>query len=195
MSEHWLNGVLDLLNAETTNLRELAKLANADPRTFYLGANLEGVNISGQDLRGMRFSEAELGRVIANRATKLDDDLVPWLGVYVAESNSKDLSFLEWALDWNKRWQQLLDDEPREALADEATEKLTTHEPDNEVWLWIWQRLWSFERRDDPRRILLYEAAINFLAKLIVEVGATIKTPPPEPPRRAGWWSRRFGGG
>ena len=55
MSEHWLDKVIEILNAETSDLRELAKLAGGDPRTFYRGVELRSLETAGQDLTGMEF--------------------------------------------------------------------------------------------------------------------------------------------
>jgi hypothetical protein len=57
---HWLQKVVDILNADTSNLRELARLAGGDPKTFYRGANLEGVDVENQNLQGMEFTDPNL---------------------------------------------------------------------------------------------------------------------------------------
>lgn len=54
---HWLDKVITILDAETSNLRELARLAGGDPRTFYKGINIEKLDLTGQDIEGMEFSE------------------------------------------------------------------------------------------------------------------------------------------
>jgi hypothetical protein len=56
---HWLDKVITLLQARTSNLRELAELAGEDPRTFYRGISLNEVDIEGQDLSGMEFERYE----------------------------------------------------------------------------------------------------------------------------------------
>jgi hypothetical protein len=48
--------VVFLLDAPTSNLRELARIAGGDPKTFYLGVNVDDLDLTGQDLRGMEFS-------------------------------------------------------------------------------------------------------------------------------------------
>lgn len=52
---HWLNKVVELLEADTSNLRELARLAGGDPSTFYRGVNFDRVDAAGQDVSGMLF--------------------------------------------------------------------------------------------------------------------------------------------
>jgi hypothetical protein len=49
--------VLEILQAETSDLRELARLAGGDPRTFYIGVSRSELELEGQDLEGMEFSD------------------------------------------------------------------------------------------------------------------------------------------
>jgi hypothetical protein len=56
---HWLDKVVTLLQAQTSNLRDLAELAGEDPRTFYRGVKLSELDIEGQDLTGMEFESYE----------------------------------------------------------------------------------------------------------------------------------------
>jgi hypothetical protein len=53
---HWLEKVVVLLQAETGDLRELARIAGADPRIFYRGVDLHDLDLGGQDIEGMEFS-------------------------------------------------------------------------------------------------------------------------------------------
>jgi (p)ppGpp synthase/HD superfamily hydrolase len=52
---HWLDKVVKILNASTGDLRELAQLAGYDPKTFYAGTVMDGVDVCGQDLSGMNL--------------------------------------------------------------------------------------------------------------------------------------------
>lgn len=54
---HWLDDVLLLLQADTSDLRELARLAGADPKTFYRGVDRSNLDLAGQDVEGMEFSD------------------------------------------------------------------------------------------------------------------------------------------
>lgn len=56
-----------LLNSDSTSLKELAQLSGRDIFTFYNGASLVGLDLTGQDLIGLNFDKADL------RSTKLDD--------------------------------------------------------------------------------------------------------------------------
>lgn len=53
---HWLDMVTTLLQANTSDLRELARLAGADPKTFYKGIEIGRLDLAGQDIEGMEFS-------------------------------------------------------------------------------------------------------------------------------------------
>lgn len=70
---HWLDKVLELLRHETSDLRVLAKVAGADVRTFYRGIKLDGVDICGQDVRGIEFDAEELAKVHFDHSTRLDE--------------------------------------------------------------------------------------------------------------------------
>lgn len=70
----WLDRVEAILRATTGDLRELAKIGGADPKTLYIGTSLNGVDIRGQDLRGMTFTQLELTKVIRDESTKIDLD-------------------------------------------------------------------------------------------------------------------------
>jgi len=56
---HWLEKVLLLLRAPTSDLKALAELAGDDPRTFYRGIDLDDLEIEGQDLTGMEFGDVD----------------------------------------------------------------------------------------------------------------------------------------
>lgn len=68
--KHWLDHVVDLLEADTLDLRELALKSRDDPTNFYVGASMMGVDLRGQDLRGLRFSD--LNGAITDETTRLD---------------------------------------------------------------------------------------------------------------------------
>jgi hypothetical protein len=58
MSSDWQRTVIQLLLADTSDLRNLATIAGADYRTFYRGANFRSADLSGQDLAGLDLSGA-----------------------------------------------------------------------------------------------------------------------------------------
>jgi hypothetical protein len=55
---HWLDKVIVLLQANTADLRELARIAGGDPKTFYRGIHLDELDTAGQDLTGMEFNQS-----------------------------------------------------------------------------------------------------------------------------------------
>jgi len=52
---HWSKVVTNLLEADTKDLRQLAKIAGHDPATFYRHTSVAELNLSTQDLTGMEF--------------------------------------------------------------------------------------------------------------------------------------------
>src|SRR4051812_43347157 len=74
---HWLDGVLLLLQADTSDLRELARLAGGNPKTFYRGANLDGVDISGQDVGDMEFTRFSSAQTTVDETTKIEATYKP----------------------------------------------------------------------------------------------------------------------
>lgn len=57
-SDDWLDTVATILAAKTHSLRELARLANADPITFYEYTSSHELDLNDQDLSGMVFKGA-----------------------------------------------------------------------------------------------------------------------------------------
>jgi len=69
---HWLQVAATLLLSDVSDLKALAKLASGDPHNFNLGTPLDGVNICGQDLRGMQFTGIDSAAVLFDDLTELD---------------------------------------------------------------------------------------------------------------------------
>jgi len=67
--EDLMDVVERVLTADTADLRELALIANADPRTLYIGTSLDGVDLRGQDLRGMLLPNLDRAKVRTDAAT------------------------------------------------------------------------------------------------------------------------------
>ena len=76
---HWLDTVVTLLCAEISDLRELAKIAGRDPKTFYTGANVGKLEISDQDLRGIALSNFATHRIIKIRDSRQAEERVTLL--------------------------------------------------------------------------------------------------------------------
>lgn len=55
-----LSKAMDILFAEASDLKSLAKISSLSPATFYRYANLRGLDLSGQDLSGMNFDWSDL---------------------------------------------------------------------------------------------------------------------------------------
>jgi len=70
----WLARVERILTARTHDLRQLAKLADLDPETMYVGTRLDGADLRGQDLRGMRLTHLDRDAIQIDDQTRLDID-------------------------------------------------------------------------------------------------------------------------
>lgn len=69
---HWLAKVEAVLRADTGDLRKLAEIGGEDARTLYIGTSMDGVDLSGQDLRGMKFTRLDPAKVRMDSNTQLD---------------------------------------------------------------------------------------------------------------------------
>jgi hypothetical protein len=162
---HWLQTVVDLLQAPTTDLRELAKLAGANPKVFYRGARFrDGLDISGQDLRGMEFTDLDITKVTTDARTRVDpryagpnqhqpkgnrETLGPEVQTYDGQYSN-----------WLGTWTSARTGSEREAAAQEGEALLSSTQsilpPE---WPIIWHKIWLAERRNSDRRKRLLELA------------------------------------
>lgn len=69
---HWSETVKVILQSRSANLRELAGLANADPRKFYAYQSLAGCDLRGQDLAGMDLTDCEIEKALIDKQTIID---------------------------------------------------------------------------------------------------------------------------
>ncbi|WP_342251385.1 pentapeptide repeat-containing protein [Sphingomonas sp. OTU376] len=58
--EDGISRVMRILSSKSKSLRELAALSEREVFDFYRGANLVGLDLSQQDLRGMNFDDADI---------------------------------------------------------------------------------------------------------------------------------------
>lgn len=75
----WLSTVRDIANSNTGDLRALAQIAGGDPEYFYVTTSLDGADIRGQDLSGMKFGPTNLENVLLDLNTKIDSS--PEIGI------------------------------------------------------------------------------------------------------------------
>ena len=76
---HWLAKAIEILQADTLDLRTLAILAGGNPTVFYRGADLTNADLRGQDLRDMSFKGAILEGVLIDSETLMDPALIAQL--------------------------------------------------------------------------------------------------------------------
>lgn len=60
-----------ILEADTIDLRRLAEIGGGDPATFYVGTRLDGVDVRGQNLEGMKLTGLDPGKVRKDEETVL----------------------------------------------------------------------------------------------------------------------------
>jgi hypothetical protein len=65
---HWLDGVVDILTADATDLRELMVIGKGRPETFFVGFDLRKLDLRGMDLSGLNFRAARI-----DTTTKIDE--------------------------------------------------------------------------------------------------------------------------
>jgi len=68
---HWLEVVVTLLQSNTTDLRKLAILAGGNPETFYIGTDLEGLDLDDQDFTNMDFGAEQNARLLVKMLKKV----------------------------------------------------------------------------------------------------------------------------
>jgi hypothetical protein len=99
---HWLERVVLLLNASTSDLRALAELVGEDPKTFYRGINLGDLEVEGQDLTGMEFGDFEDG-VVANDNYLTDPNKIAVSISRVSRQEERISMIIDWILRDRRR--------------------------------------------------------------------------------------------
>lgn len=75
--QHWSYTIIKILEADTINLRDLAVIAGGNPIDFYVGTSINGVDVTNQDLRGMKFTHVDTSKIHKNNNTIFDPDAIP----------------------------------------------------------------------------------------------------------------------
>src|ERR1700733_5409808 len=71
---HWLEKVIVIVSSDSLDLRTLAISAGGDPRDFYIGADMSGADLRGQNLLGMAFTNFDPKMVQIDDNTQLDPE-------------------------------------------------------------------------------------------------------------------------
>lgn len=69
---HWLDPIENIWRCNSFNLLDLAQTVTDDVNSFYEGANLNGVDVSGQNLIGLSFEGAKLEGIQMDPLTRSD---------------------------------------------------------------------------------------------------------------------------
>jgi hypothetical protein len=65
--------ITDIVLSEDNDLRKLAEIAEANPKTFFRGCNMNGVDLRGTDLRGFDLTGVSAENCSVNFETKIDE--------------------------------------------------------------------------------------------------------------------------
>ncbi|MGH6977884.1 MAG: hypothetical protein ACRED4_01100, partial [Brevundimonas sp.] len=71
MSDDFMTRLERILEADTIDLRRLAEIGGGDPAHFYVGTNLDGVDVRGQNLEGMKLTGLTPAKVRKDEETQL----------------------------------------------------------------------------------------------------------------------------
>jgi len=71
--------LVDILLFEDNDLRKLAEIAEANPKTFFRACDMSGTDLRGTDLRGFDLTDSVFDGVQTNHATKVDDEFERYL--------------------------------------------------------------------------------------------------------------------
>lgn len=66
--------IADIVFSEHNDLRRLAEIAEANPKTFFRACNMSGTDLRGTDLRGFDLTDCMFDGVQYNNDTKVDDE-------------------------------------------------------------------------------------------------------------------------
>lgn len=92
---HRLDKVIVLLCADTADLRELALIAGRDPRTFYHGIDPEDLDLAGQDVEGIEFTDITFERIEEIRRARAKGERLAMLIDMILQDRSRGLEIIE----------------------------------------------------------------------------------------------------
>ena len=75
-----------IADARSLALRHLAKIAGADPDTFFVAADFQGLDLSGQDLSGFNLSHANFSGIKISATTIVDREFFPQIASAALDS-------------------------------------------------------------------------------------------------------------
>lgn len=95
MSPTFSEAIIRILTSDSADFRELARIGGADPKSMYIGTIMDGADVRGQDLRGMKFTALDPSSLKRDNSTRFDDNSVeqpPAPAVFVPDERlAKDI--------------------------------------------------------------------------------------------------------
>ncbi len=94
---HWLDKLWLISDSRSIDLKQMATMLDADPRTFYRGQDLTSCDLRGQDLSEMDLTGCNIEKALIDSATKISpifDPRVFAVSDYIAISISRDMNKL-----------------------------------------------------------------------------------------------------
>jgi hypothetical protein len=126
---HWWDMVVTLLCAETKDLRELARIAGANPKTFYHGVDPANLDLVGQDLNGIEFRVISAEETEKIRSATTKEERLSMLLDSILQNRSNGLQILDnydldkssYANDALKELRKVLTNEPKNRRVDNVS--------------------------------------------------------------------------
>ena len=120
-----MDKVIDLLCADTADLRELAIMAGANPKTFYHGINPGDLDLTGQDLEGIEFTNVTSKRIDKIRKAKAKEERLAMLLDSIIQNRSNGVKIIDgYESDKSKYGNAALQELRNAVIREAASEKI-----------------------------------------------------------------------
>ena len=156
---HWLGKIIELLSADTADLRELALIAGGNPLVFYRGIDPKDLDLSGQDLRGIEFKNVNQDYINIIKQKQPKEQRLCMLLDSIIQNRSSGLKIIEMYGQSNSGYEHLSIGELYRALSLE----LETKKVDNISLVRAMRRPLSHQLGKSRVQLLYYMA--KYLAK------------------------------
>jgi hypothetical protein len=93
--KHWLEKVVELLNANTADLRELAIIAGGNPKNFYHGIDPDELDLVGQDIDGIEFENKTADEITEIRSKRSKEERIVLLLDRILQSRTESVQIID----------------------------------------------------------------------------------------------------